>query len=288
MVWNAGRNEAIGGPVDFQPWHIAGDDRLEPPKPTYGPIMTHHKEKPSPGFTFDFEPSATAENAPIVIDVDESQASSSSSAAATVATPSLICARCSATLRMGSKTMWGLRCGHVVCGGCGEYLSRPIEGKGKGKAEEEDATAPPRPDVKGKGKARASKQTEDASAEAEASPPRRRTRSKATRAPTTTRALRASTLQASAESVSQASSSTAPTAPATNSRKRKLGKKRDLKPVLLQDYEYACPVEGCFRPHFSEKWKQPKQNVKERDDGIVEMEEVWKPKADLGAIPIFT
>ncbi|KIO28753.1 hypothetical protein M407DRAFT_22169, partial [Tulasnella calospora MUT 4182] len=200
MVWNAGRNEAIGGPVDFQPWHIAGDDRLEPPKPTYGPIMTHHKEKPSPGFTFDFEPSATAENAPIVIDVDESQASSSSSAAATVATPSLICARCSATLRMGSKTMWGLRCGHVVCGGCGEYLSRPIEGKGKGKAEEEDATAPPRPDVKGKGKARASKQTEDASAEAEASPPRRRTRSKATRAPTTTRALRASTLQASAES----------------------------------------------------------------------------------------
>ncbi|KAG9041405.1 hypothetical protein FS837_012311 [Tulasnella sp. UAMH 9824] len=291
MVWDAGRNEAIGGPVDFQPFHIAGDDRLEPPKPTYGPMMTHGKEKPSPGFTFDFEPSATAENAPIVIDIDDSQAASSSSAATTVATPSLICARCSATLRMGSKTMWGLRCGHVVCGDCGDYLSKPIAGKGKGKAEDEDTTAPPRQDVKGKGKARASKQSQDASAEAEAPAPRRRaTRGRGGRAAASTRALRASTLQASAESASQASTSTAPTAPtpATNPKKRKYTKKRDTKPVLLEEYEYACPVEGCFRPHFSEKWKQPKQGAKERDDGIVETEEVWKPKADLGAIPIFT
>lgn len=261
MVWDAGRNEAIGGPVDYQPWHIAGDDRLDPPKPTYSPLMTHHKEKPSPGFTFDFEPSATPENAPIVIDVDESQPSSSSSAAVTVAMPSLICARCNTTLRMGSKTMWGLRCGHVICGECGEYLSKPVEGKGKGKAEEEEAPAPPQ-DVKGKGKAKAPKQ-----------------RSKARSVPNATRTLRASTLQASAESVQ---------APATSSRKRKHGKKNDTKPVLLEEYEYACPVEGCFRRHFSEKWKQPKRVSKERDDGIVEMEVVWKPKAELGAIPIFT
>ncbi|KAG8894834.1 hypothetical protein FRC01_012715, partial [Tulasnella sp. 417] len=233
MVWDAGRNEAIGGPVDFQPFHIAGDDRLEPPKPTYGPMMTHRKEKPNPGFTFDFEPSATAENAPIVIDVDESQpSSSSSSAAATVATPSLICARCSATLRMGSKTMWGLRCGHVVCGDCGEYLYKPIEGKGKGKAEEEVIAAPPRKDVKGKGRAKASKRSEDASAQAEAAPPRRQTRSRAARAQATTQAQ---PLQGSAGSAAQASTSTA----ATNTRKRKPGRKQNTKPVLLEEYEYA-------------------------------------------------
>ncbi|KAG8947973.1 hypothetical protein FRC04_010170 [Tulasnella sp. 424] len=257
MVWDAGRNEAVGGPVDFQPWHIAGDDRLDPPKPTYSTVMTHHADKPRPGFTFDFEPSATAENAPIIIDMDESQASSSSASAA-VATPSLICARCNTTLRMGSKTMWGLRCGHVVCGECGEYLSKPVEGKGKGKAEDEGAAVPPPSDVKGKGKARASKG-----------------RGKTARAAPSTRALRSSTLQATAEST-------------TNPRKRKQGKKHDPKPVLLGEYEYACPVEGCFRPHFSEQWKQPKKVSKERDDGIVEMEIVWKPKPDLGAIPIFT
>lgn len=243
--------------MDFQPWHIAGDDRLDPPKPKYSTVMTHHTEKPKPGFTFDFEPSATAENAPIIIDMDESQASSSSASAA-VATPSLICARCNTTLRMGSKTMWGLRCGHVVCGECGEYLSKPVEGKGKGKAEDEDAAVPPPSNVKGKGKAKASR------------------RGKTAQAVPSTRALRSSTVQATTA------------ASTTNSRKRKLGKKHDPKPVLLGEYEYACPVEGCFRPHFSEQWKQPKKVSKERDDGIVEMEVVWKPKPELGAIPIFT
>ncbi|KAG8976090.1 hypothetical protein FRB90_009340, partial [Tulasnella sp. 427] len=122
MVWDAGRNEAIGGPVEWQPWHIAGDERLqqqqqqEGAKPSYTPAMTHGgREKPRPGFSFDFEPSASPDNAPIVIDVDASQGASSSTALA-VATPTLICARCNAGLRMGSKTMWGLRCGHVVCG----------------------------------------------------------------------------------------------------------------------------------------------------------------------------
>ncbi|KAG8984260.1 hypothetical protein FRB90_005439 [Tulasnella sp. 427] len=159
-VWDAGRNEAIGEPVELRSWHISGDERwqqqqeaAQQAKPSYTPDMTHGgREKPKPGFSFDFEPSASPDNAPIVIDVDESQgaaAASSSSTALAVATPSLICARCNAGLRRGSKDDVGLRRGNVVCGECGQFLSKPVEGKGKGKAEE---APPPSRDVKGKAK----------------------------------------------------------------------------------------------------------------------------------------
>jgi len=228
-------------------------------------MMTHRKSRPRPGFTFDFDTSATSASAPIIIDDDPQPSSSSSSSIAAPSTSSssssaLICARCDQALVMGSRTMWGLRCGHVVCGGCADYLSRPIEGKGKGKEVAHDE----------KGQVVVKEEVKEEEQEVEVRPIKGHGRGGRRAAPSTptNRRLRNTTSEATAKS-----RDTAP----SRKRRRSPTKRRDS--VVVEEHEFNCPVSGCHKPHWSIRtWK----------DGPDDGEYVWKPKPEVGAIPIFT
>ncbi|KAG8907178.1 hypothetical protein FRB99_005150 [Tulasnella sp. 403] len=249
MVWNptgypevAGRNfhwRALG----------AGWGPPEPPKPkpSYQHSMTHGPS-PRPGFTFDLDPEAASASAPIVIDDEELPKASSSAQDLPTSTPKLICARCPKPLLMGSRTMWGLRCGHVICRDCLDNLSIPLPGKGKEK--EQDI-----PDIKPESPATT-----------------RSSRARPTSLPST-RQLRASTKRATEKSVITASSP----------KKRRYSKAFPKPGTIGEEYEYFCPV--CPRSHWSVKtWQTSIEPNTQHDVG----EWVWKQKDRLGAIPIFT
>ncbi|KAG9021231.1 hypothetical protein FRB95_002538 [Tulasnella sp. JGI-2019a] len=251
----------------------------EPIKSTFNHIMTHRKEFPRPGFSYDFDPDGTSASAPIVID-DEPGPSGSSSVAVKASTPppssTLVCPRCSSTLLSGSRTMWALRCGHVLCDNCLQDISFPQSTKAIIADGEGDVL-----DVKGKGKARAVEDDVkvDASTNASSSAPptKRSRRAVGLVASSSTRQLR------SRPSATQTDIATSHLKPKATSRKRG----RATKPsTVLEEWEYACPVEDCHRSHWAAKvWEVKLGGV------IGEMETgayVWRQKERFGAIPIFT
>jgi len=163
--------------------------------------------------------------------------------------------------------MWGLRCGHVICGSCADYLGHPVPERGnvpevKEEIKEEENEPHYKIDVKGKGKAVAF--------DGEMPPtPRRGARRAKTTAEPASRQLRNSRVRATARSIEESPSKSGPS---PKKRKRPL-----KKPHIVQEYEYMCPVGDCLRPHWSVEWLNPTEGTL-----------TWKPKEDVGAIPIFT
>ncbi len=227
-----------------------------PKPPSFDHVWTHGKERPRPGFTFDFETTPASANAPIVVDDEPSQIASSSSSRSPPKTSTfLVCPRCQSTLHMGAKTVYGLRCGHMICVSCMDDISLPLV---KPEPAEE-----PIFDVKGKGKA---KEEPEEPIDVTSSPVRRNPRrGKPPRDP-------------------EPKTPRAATAKESGSKKRRRG------PVMkegqvLEEHEYACPVGDCLRPHWSVRvWS----NHAKAPDGSKTSGSVWKPKDNAGAIPIFT
>ncbi|KAI0076172.1 hypothetical protein K474DRAFT_1675777 [Panus rudis PR-1116 ss-1] len=245
-----------------------------------------HPNKPQPGFSFDFGgdaetasnsamPSAAGSGAstPIVILDDEEEA-------AQVVTPSLVCASCMAPLVLDSGgasasseedrkmlRVFGLRCGHMLCGRCMQTLMRPkpppdttplttespSKGKGKGKA---------RADVKGKGRAVATAPLDPVQASASDPVPdtsirsRLRPRNPPPTAPADT-----------------AESSSRPTKPLPRRKPKAKGRKSHI----LEEYEWTCPVPGCGHPH-----KSIRVSVADNEPG-----DGWCQDVERGAIALF-
>jgi len=228
--------------------------------------MTHHQDTPHPGFAFDFDPDGTSASAPIVIEDDvggsgtagPSTSSTTHRSGTPAASSNLLCAQCSNTLFLGHRTMWALRCGHVVCGDCYIKLGRPLLGKGKGK-EGMDTSS----EGSGKGKGKAS-DTEVAEITS------RRTR-RSVRAVPTTRQLRSSA----------ASSSINPSIPVTpRKRRRAPACAKSTKPA--EEWDLHCPVcgrsSGCIKVWESKPGDDP---------GDEAGEWVWKQDPRTGAIPLY-
>ncbi|KAG8884228.1 hypothetical protein FRB97_004733 [Tulasnella sp. 331] len=295
MFWDAGghgarqRAHARVHARAFEAYRVAGaapgwaNSESEPVKSTFSHIMTH-RETPRPGFSFDFDPDGTSASAPIVIDEDEPGPSVVKSSRSDTPPPSstLLCPRCDSTLLLGSRTMWALRCGHVLCDTCIQDISFPTSAKGKekekvGVAEGVDI------DVKGKGKAKAVEEDVKAGIDDASvikielpTPPTKRSRRAAIPPLSSTRQLRSRT------AASHDGLPINPTKPAPTSRKRG----RLTKPGTIgEEWEYACPVEDCQKSSYAIKvWVV-------KSGGFVAGAEsgdwVWKQKDRTGAIPIF-
>ncbi|KAF9516919.1 hypothetical protein BS47DRAFT_1359917 [Hydnum rufescens UP504] len=99
---------------------------------------------------------------PEIIDLEASTSSSSNSEIQPTV-PTLVCASCDKPLMLsqeGADRVWGLRCGHLICGGCLDRIGQPppptlLERMSflMDEVPLNAVTTPPKPD-KGKGKAR--------------------------------------------------------------------------------------------------------------------------------------
>ncbi|KAG8929339.1 hypothetical protein FRC02_005727 [Tulasnella sp. 418] len=263
----------------------------------YRHLWTHPAEKPRPGFTFDFDPQMTSASAPIIIDDDEPSSSKVSATASKQAENQsssdvlLICARCNNPLLVGSRSMWGLRCGHVVCRDCIEKMTIPSpldDGKGKGKAKEEDDVIHDHVTMgfgpliveengavnlldgftsnRGKGKGKAARGRKGA-------------------IPPSSRTLRPRAAQ----------SDNGPSTSPTRGRKRNHRSTVTKPGTVAEEHRYTCPVSGCGKDHWSVRvWAYKKDRtgasfVMDQDTNEEHWGEwVWKQKDNVGAIPIFT
>jgi len=117
-------------------------------EPQYLPSFTH-PGRPAPGFTFDFAPPSPSSSPkistkPPVIDVDEDPVASTSALRVEEASTLLVCARCLDPLVLGGgndgRKLWALRCGHLIDGKClEEIMVTPPAAEDHGKAVKENA-----------------------------------------------------------------------------------------------------------------------------------------------------
>ncbi|THH29440.1 hypothetical protein EUX98_g4766 [Antrodiella citrinella] len=218
----------------------------------------------------------------------------------------LACARCTAPLVLAeddrhplstaerkSRRVWGLRCGHVLDGKCIESIMRPpvsvsvSDEKGKGKARIVSGDALPSP--KRRGKARAGMYSH---AILDSEPPKDEALEQllpenSMRARLRPRHPRSDT--ASAASVSGAQSQVAASLQSPSRRReardsrashpyaKSKGKGRARKPVVLDEFEWTCPVAGCGRVHRSVHLKDDNESV---DGG-------WSMDPERGAVAMF-
>jgi hypothetical protein len=273
----------------FHAWNTSSDwsrlwDRLPRvlQRPAYQVVYTHEDERPTPGFTYDFDPSEKEREAicrrkvaagVLVLDesgeieIEEAALSSAASSSFGVdeATSSLlICARCSDPLLLGgvgASKLWALRCGHMVDGKCVEALMRPPAptlsepapepASNDNVADRQPARAIGKGKVRGKGKGRGS-------AIGDVEP----------------------TVTAEEERVSARSSVTAHSITRAGSKRSSIlkGKTRASNAALLAEHTWECPVVGCRQAHVSEQLKGG-----EGHEGEVR----WVHRHGQGAVQVF-
>lgn len=306
--------------------------------PAFDRSFIHANKAPRPSFTYDFDtiPSRQLASPPTVqpasrftntisnllsskrkasaivdlaADAEEAKVKEGSSQSL----PTLVCAGCDKPLLLGGggdDRIWGLRCGHLICGACLDRIGCPLPPKPRPlivKLEEALSTEPTevsRDDRrKSKGKARQmSPQRSPAY-----SPPFQNSLLDISSHPSGASASRYASLRprrnmGASQSFDHRPTATSPEPPqATSSssgalfgetgsqqttgttsnrggRKRK-GKGRAIKstrPRVLREWDFACPVEGCHRLHTRVLV------------GTTLDDASWKPKGDAGEIAVYT
>lgn len=301
---------AATGRTDWQEWPFAQPNpapmdfyNIAPPpkstEPMWKPSYTH-PTKIQPGFACDFVPqekkpevfsgSGTSGLDAIIIQDDDDEGLTSIGIDATQAKPTscLVCARCVEPLVLNSGDasgiteeekknlrVWGLRCGHMLDGRCIHSIMRPpVPSLGdKRKADDDLPHGGPGKrritrNSNGKGKAVAvdnlwedypGASTDTVALETSI---RSRLRSRLSR----------SDAHDMADYRPQHSS---PRLDAAS--KRGKGKGRARKPVVLEQFEWMCPVSGCGRMHRSVR-------MSDTDESILGG---WSMDSDQGAIALF-
>lgn len=329
-------------PLDIG-WMIGGQDvgAGNLPGPGFDPSLIHANKSPRPSFTYDFDALPLSSRQPasasalqptsrftnsisnllnpkrkaalIDLATDSEEAKLAGDSAHSL--PALICAGCDKPLLLGGggdDRVWGLRCGHLICGACLDRIGRPLPPKPKpliAKLEEalsHEPTAVPMDRLrKWKGKAR------QVSPELSARP--FQDSSSGTSAPThvsTSASSRYASLRPRPNAGPGSASGSLTRRPDTislepteepasfsemsefqpeaesqqanhansNRRKRKIKAKgrKPTKSRVLQEWDYACPVEGCHRLHTRVLV------------GTTLQEASWKPKGDSGEIAVYT
>lgn len=222
----------------------------------------------------------------------------------------LVCARCNdplvlpddehpvSTEEQKARRVWGLRCGHILDGKCVRHLMRPPvstqafdeTGKGKGKMVSDNGLSS-LPRQHGKGKARAGATIEESELVRRDPSCYVAVPENSMRARLRPRHPRSDAVATAASSLTLGSESSESTVASllSPSRRREAresrsahpyarkGKGRARKPVVLEDFEWQCPVSGCGRIHRSVHMKGDDEAI---DGG-------WTMDSEKGAIAMF-
>lgn len=235
--------------------------------------------------------------------------------------PTLICAGCDKPLLLGGERddrIWGLRCGHLICGACLDRIGCPLPPKPQPliaklrealSAESEALSVDRRPKWKGKARqispergsplghsplfqnpssgAPVLTHTSDASASRYATlRPRRNagqggqgSASGSSAHHPSTNSPQPEVMRPNLPSETSGIESQQITGTGFMGKRKKKGKGRTSKsarPRVLQQWDYACPVEGCHRFHTRVLV------------GTTSQDALWKPRGDSGEIAVYT
>ncbi|KAH8100786.1 hypothetical protein BXZ70DRAFT_988367 [Cristinia sonorae] len=270
------------------------------------PGYTYHFAEEAPTTTSASSPGSSSAQAIVIVDDGaEINAAGSSSDVPADAGRILVCSQCSDALLLPderdklsveeqrSQRVWGLRCGHILDGKCIHSIMRPPisasaevaevgKGKGKGRMVEADNPSGFSSKRRGRGKNFAGLEYRKEEEDGPENPMRSRLRPRHPRAD----AAPSSSLDFDLEDDRPISSLLAPTSPrrrearesrASHPYSKAKGKGRTRKPVVLEEFEWTCPVSGCGHVHRSVHMKGGDESI---DGG-------WTMDPEKGAIAMF-